>query len=85
MFIWVIKKIFILDTHFRVQIVNCFFYIVLFFEMKIVTNSVHGKKTYATGHMDRLHRNAAGPQQMHSKKLLSADRQNCLIFNNLLY
>ena len=33
-------------------------------EYIIPSNSVHGKKKYATGHMDRLLRKAAGPQQM---------------------
>ena len=32
--------------------------------MYYIKTSIHGKKKYATGHMDRLHGNAAGPQQM---------------------
>ena len=31
---------------------------------KMPLSSVHGKKKYAIGHMDRLHGNAAGSQQM---------------------
>ena len=30
----------------------------------MVVSSVHGKKKYATGHMDQLLRKAAGPKQV---------------------